>query len=219
MFSLIMRDIRIVSYMNLFIPIAAIVSGYIGVSLDNPIKSNLAYLLGTIISVYFTIIMLTTKEAKTRANALIVSLPIKRFDVVKSRYVSMLIYIIFASIIVYISSHTSKIIFDDVYGSPLALNAILIISSIIIMYLVFNLPFQYYNLGKAQIFNSIFYVVVILSPNIFNRLNINIAESTLMKNILELDLNQFSLILFGISILLYFISLFVSKSIYEAKEF
>lgn len=217
--QLIMKDIRVVGYINVIILLVAIVSGYIGASLDIPFKSNATYLYGITLSVYFAIVMIITKEYKYKANALIVSMPVKKFDVVKARYLFMVVYLISISLMIYLSSNISKIIFRDVRGIPLELNIILIIVSLNIIYLVFNLPFQYYNIGRAQMFNTIFYMIIILAPNILSRYDINIMDNNIVKKLLSLNLNQISITVFGISILMYLISLFVSKSIYEAKEF
>lgn len=217
--QLIMKDIRVLGLMNLIILIIAIGSGYMGTSISNIYKSNFIYGFAIVISIYLITARITTKEYKENSNTLIVSMPVKKFDVVKARYLFMIIYIIAISMIIYLSSNISRILFDDVSGNSLGLVEISIISSLIIIYLVFNIPFQYYNIGKAQIVNAIFYMMIILTPNILNRYDINILDISLVKKLLTLNLNQLSITLFGTSILLYFISLFVSKFIYEAKEF
>lgn len=217
--QLIMKDMRLLGFSNFMILGASILFGYIGVSVREAFKSNLIYGFTMIIAVYIITINTTTKEYKAKSDSLMVSMPVKKSDIINSRYIFMIIYIIGISALIYTSSNISKILFNDVPGKPLALMQIAIISSIAIIFLAFNLPFQYYNVGKAQTFNAVLYMLIILLPSILRRYEIDLANNSIVKWILGMNFSRVSIILLGVSLVLYFISSFVSKGIYQSKEF
>lgn len=217
--QLILKDIRLLGFLNFVIMGVAILFGYIGVAITESFKSSLIYGFTMMVIVYLITVTTNTKEYKAKSDSLILSMPIKKSDIVKSKYIFMIIYIVGALSIIYVSSNLSKILLGDPLGRPLDLIQIAIITSLVIIFLSFNIPFQYYNLGKTQMFNAILYMLIILLPNIMRRYEIDLSNNSIVKWILDMDFNRFSMILLGASLVLYFISSLISKGMYERKEF
>lgn len=172
-----------------------------------------------IVALFLVNTVVGTKESKSKSGSLMISMPVKKFDIVKSRYLAMIIYIFGILGIMYLISNIGKVLFNNMSGSPLGLVGIFIISSIIIILLSFYLPFQYYNLKSAQFFSAILYLLVINIPNIIKRFNISIDNFSFIEKVLSLNFEIAGLILFVVCLVLYLISSFVSKGIYETKEF
>lgn len=222
-----MKDIKLVGLLNLIILGIAIVGGVLGVVIDgdnipdsaSSLISNFVY--GFVLFVIWFMINANIggKESKIKSDAFIISMPVKKFDIVKSRYLTMIIYILGSLVIMYLTSNISKLLFSNLPGNPLELGGIAIILNIMIIYLSLYLPFQYYDLKSSQMFSGIFYMLVILSPNLIRKFNINIGNLKFLEKIMNLNSNIVGLILLAVGLTLYLISLFISKGIYEAKEF
>ncbi|HZJ83526.1 MAG TPA: ABC-2 transporter permease [Clostridia bacterium] len=217
--QLIIKDIRLLGFVNLIVIIVAIIGGYIGATFVESLKANFAYGFSMIVSLFLINNMISAKESKTKSDPLMISMPVNKFDIIKARYFTMIIYVSGILGTMYIVSHLSKIIFGHINGNPLDLIGISIISSIMIIFLSFHIPFQYYSLQSAQLFSVFLYLLIMLAPNIINRLNIDISSLSFIETILTMDFAIIGSILLVVALVFYFISSLVSKGIYEAKEF
>lgn len=217
--QLIIKDMILLGLVNLLVIIVAIIGGYIGATLTEGFKSNFAYGFAMMVALFLINNMISAKESKTKSDPLMLSMPVNKFDIVKARYLTMIIYIFGTLATMYLVSQLSKISLAYIKGNPLDLIGISVISSMMILFLSFYLPFQYFNLKNAQIFSAILYMVVILAPNIINRLNIDVNNLSFIEKVLSMDFGIIGSILLVVSLAFYFISSFVSKGIYEAKEF
>lgn len=217
--QLIMKDIRLLGIMNLIIVAIGVFGGFFGIYVDEVYKSNYVYVFIIIIILFLVNNVLITKESRSNSDTLMISLPVKKFDIVKSRYISIIIYIFGALAIMYLTSNIVKMSFYDMMGSPLELLEILIISSVILIFLSFYIPFQYYDQKNAQIFSAVLYLIAINIPNIMKRFSIDLKNSSFIKKVLTMDFGIIGLIFIVFSFILFLISSFISKAIYEAKEF
>ena len=96
---------------------------------------------------------------------------------------------------------------------------ILFVLGLFVLFLSVYLPFEFYNIGKVQVFNSIFYILLILLPNLVRKYVNEIVNSKIFRTLMKLDFNTFTMVLLGVSIISYVISLNISKGIYDKKEF
>lgn len=219
MIHLIMKDMRLIGAFNIVIMGIAILGGGLGIYVDGIYTPNLIYGLTMVVVLFLVNTLIVTKEFKANSDSLIISMPVKKFDIVKSRYLTMLIYILGTLGIVYLTSNIGKIFFCSFLGSALDLIEIFTIASIFIIFLSFYIPFQYYDLKSAQMFSGILYMFIILSPNLIERFGINLDNLEFAEKVLSLDFGVIGLILIGMGLILYLISLFISREIYETKEF
>lgn len=217
--QLIMKDMKLLGFLNLVLIALAIITGYAGIDISTSFGSSMVYAFATVVAVYLITVTIGAKESKTKSDPLIISMPVNKFDIVKARYLTMIIYIFTLLGTMYLSSNILKALVKYSQGEPLSLIGILIISSIIIVFLSFFIPFQYYNVKNAQMFIAIIYLFILLSPNILNRLDIDIQSIEFIQKIFIMDFSNLGFIMFGSSLILYVISSFISRMIYEAKEF
>lgn len=216
---LIMKDMRLVGIANLVLIVVTAIGGYIGASLDMSFKSNFAYAFTMVVALFLVNTMIITKESKSKSDPLMISLPVSKFDIVKARYLTMIIYILAVLLTISLTSNISKILFDNMPGSPLGLTEMFIILSITIIFLSFYIPFQYHNLKNAQMLSTFLYMIIVLSPNLLSRFGLDIDNLGFLEKILRMDYGSLGFILIALGLVLYVMSTFVSKGIYEAKEF
>lgn len=216
---LVMKDMRLIGIMNLVILGTGILGGSIGMLGDEVFISNILYLTA-IIAAWFSINnLIYSKELKSKSDALIISLPVNKGDIVKSRYLTMMIYIFATLSIIYLTSNIGKMLFYNMPGYPLSLLGMLIIGSIMIMLTAIYIPFQYYDHKSAQFFPMGILMLASGGPSIMGRLGIDLENLSFTKKALTMDFKTVGFILFGVALILYMLSLFVSRGIYQAKEF
>ena len=218
--QLVIKDIRLLRFINLFILCGGLFFGYVGVSIDHVYKSKLVYGFAMFIMVYVVSMFSTQYDVKGKADMMLNSFPVDRYDIVKSKYISMGLYILFITGIVFLSSNISKIIFSTTtVGNPATIWDVLFILGLSLIFFSIYLPFHYYNVGKAQAFNQIFYIILILLPNIISRFGRKFENAEIFQNIINMDWKILILLFAGVGIIMYLISLQISKGIYKGKEF
>ena len=114
----------------------------------------------------------------------------------------------------------SRIIFSiTIAGNPATIWDVLFILGLSLVFFSIYLPSYYYNVGKAQAFNQIFYIILILLPNIISRFGNKVESTEIFRDIINMDWKIVILMFVGVGIVMYLISLQISKNIYKGKEF
>ncbi|MDR7855432.1 ABC-2 transporter permease [Tissierella sp.] len=218
--NLVIKDIKVLRFMNLFILVVGIVSAIIGNTVNEILKSKLIYGYGIFLMVYVSISYTTQYDIKAKSDIMLNSLSINRNDIVKARYISSILYLLFSIGVIFIATNISKYLFaSNNLGNPVKILDMLFLSGICLIFISLFLPFQYYNMEKVQIFNSIFYIILVLSPNLVSKYMPNIGTSKWFDAAMKMDFKSITYSLLGLGIILCFISLQISKQIYKTKEF
>lgn len=218
--QLVMKDIRLLKTINLIIFCAGIFSGYAGVDTVDIYKSKVIYGFAIFIMIYMITIFSTQHEVKTKVDMMLNSFPVNRYDIVRAKYISMGFYILAISGIVFLSSNLFKAVSNnEMMCNSATIFDILFITGFALIFFAIYLPFQYYSIGKAQVFNGIFYAILIILPNIISRYGSKIVDTDIFGRIISMDLKIIALMFVGIGIMMYLVSLQISKGIYKAKEF
>ena len=217
--NLVLKDMRLLGAYNIFFLGLALGLGVLGTIVNTDIEATLVYVFASLIPMYILVIRMSINDMTNNANPLLISLPVKRFDIVMSRYVSIFIYTFLISGLVFLSSNISRLFFDGRNGAVFNLTSMLFTASVIFIILSVNIPFQYHDARKTQIFNSVFYAAVILIPNLIGRLDIDLINNGIIQKIFNLNFKVLAPLLLLISLIIYVGSLFVSKSIYSKQEF
>ncbi|WMM25136.1 ABC-2 transporter permease [Tissierella sp. MB52-C2] len=218
--QLVIKDIRLLKIINLVILCGGILFGYIGMSIDHVYKSKLVYGFAMFIMVYMVSMFSTQYDVKGKTDMMLNSFPVDRYDIVKSKYISMGLYILFITGVVFLSSNISRIIFNTtIAGNPATIWDVLFIFGLSLVFFSIYLPFHYYNVGKAQAFNQIFYIILILLPNVIRRFGKKVENTEIFQGIINMDWKIVILMFVGVGVIMYLISLQISKNIYKGKEF
>lgn len=218
--QLVMKDVRLLKFINLIIICAGLIFGYAGVDINHVYKSKFVYGFTMFILIYMVSIFSTQHDVKWKSDMMLNSFPVNRYDIVKAKYISMGLYILFITGVVFLSSNIINIIFKGPStGNPATIFDILFIIGLSLMFFSIYLPSYYYNAGKAQLFNQIFYIIMIILPNIIGRFSTKIEATNIFQKIISMDFNIIILMFVAIGIIMYLVSLQISKSIYKLKEF
>ena len=217
--QLVMKDIKLLGLVNLALLGTLLVGAIMGLMVDKFYIPNYVYGLVSYLIWFMINVNIGGKESKIKSDAFIMSMPVKKFDIVKSRYVTIIIYIFGSLGMMYLISNLGKSVFNSMPGRPLTLLGIFVIGATMLMLTSFYIPFHYYDEKSSPFFLVIIQLLVVGAPNIIDRFGIDIENINFIMKILSLDFNRLVLVLFGGGLILYMFSLFVSKGIYEAKEF
>lgn len=223
MINLILKDLRLLGLLNIPLLLVPLVFGFLGTRVENNFIPIVIYSLATLISIYLLVIRIAVNDMKSNANPLLISLPVTKFDIVRSRYISVLLYSIVIAALIFLSSNISimlgGLLFSSGNGVSFSLVSVAFTLSVVIIFLSINIPLQYYSPRKTQIFNALLYLSIILFPNIYDSLGLSFLNPALLDKILSLNLELIAGISLLGSLLAYTLSSFVSKAIFERKEF
>lgn len=217
--NLVLKDIRLLGVFNILIGAMPVILGFISIRPGKNYEAILIYFFAVLVPVYLLVVRMSVNDMQSNANPLLISLPVKRFDIVKARYISVFIYVVLISMLVYLSSNISRYFLTSKNTTKFTISTMYFTAALIILFLSVNIPFQYFNIRNAQIFNAVFYMVLILVPSQLARFNVSVANNTLFQKLLSLDIKVLGPVLLLVSLVVYGGSSFVSKSIYEGKEF
>lgn len=217
---LVMKDIKLLRFVHLFILSWGIGVGIIGTFMDNIFKSKLVYGYGTIMMIYIFLMMLSQYNNKTKTDIIINSFPITRATVVRAKYIVTIIYTVFSAGVVFISSIISKNIFKNISsGSAATIFDMVFITGLSLIVFALYLAFQYYNIGKIEAYSQLFLIILAAGPSLLGKYGPKIEDVKWINRLARMDLKSITFIFLGFGLILYIISLQISKQIYKAKEF
>lgn len=213
-----MKELRLLRKNIILFIIIGLIFAYVGTAQREAYISQIIYTYIIILLMYLGLMFMSYKESRAKSDIIFNSMPVKRTEIVKSKYLTILLYLLLIVGVVYIGSNIFAI-FNGALRKAAKIIDILLAVGLCILFISIYLPFEFYNIGKVQVFNSIFYILMILLPNVIRKYGNKIVNSSIFKMIMKLNFKSVAIILLGFSILLFIISLYVSIAIYERKEF
>lgn len=217
---LVIKDIKILRFVHLFMIIWGIGAGIIGTFVDNIIISKMVYGYGTILMIYIFSMMLSQYNIKTKTDIIINSFPVTRANVVRAKYIVTILYMVFSVGVVFISSNIAIRIFGNRFlGKPATTFDMVFIIGLSLIVFSFYLVFEYYNIGKIAAYNQLFLILLASGPSLLSKYGPKIENVKWINKLAKMDLKSITFILVGFGLILYIISLQISKQIYKAKEF
>ena len=114
--QLVMKDIKLLGLVNLALLGTLLVGAIMGLMVDKFYIPNYVYGLVTYLIWFMINVNIGGKESKIKSDAFIMSMPVKKFDIVKSRYVTIIIYIFGSLGMMYLISNIGKSVFNSMPG-------------------------------------------------------------------------------------------------------
>lgn len=216
MVPLILKDFKITGKVYLFLIGLIIFISTMGMLIEGSIKVTMLYILSTIVLAYYPHIYVTGKDWKYKSDILLNSLAIKRNDLVSAKYISVFIHIILSTLIVFSYTNLVK---GFLVGSPMSYIDVLLTISILIIFFSVNLFMTFLSIGKAQYFNQVFYIVLILLPTLVSRLIDTTTLSSKLSYIANFNLTTILVVIFLLSLVIFLASMRFSQIVYNQKEF
>ena len=218
--ALIWKDLQLLKYVNFIIGIVGILFTFVIMSQEVFFISQLAYAFLAFVFPYVASMFLSQHESKSQGDVVVNSLPVKRREIVKARYYTLGVYSLGINILMFVLSTLIGVFMSDSFrGSPSSIFTIFLAIAFTLIFFSLYLPFQYYSQGKVQIFNGIFYLLLMLIPNILRRYGQKIMATKFFNVLVSLDFVILSFVLLLFSLLLYALSFGISTIIYKNKEF
>lgn len=148
-----------------------------------------------------------------KEDILLNSLPLKRKDIVKDKYICFLIYIFSINAAFFAGS----LLFSSASDKYFEISFCLLMLFMSILYVAINLPLEYFDDKISNKINSFLYMGFIFIPIILEKfIHVNKMLYFIKSIISFFGANVFFM---GISLILYYVSYKISCKIYEKKDF
>lgn len=218
--ALVLKDIILLKFTNLYLALAGAMLAFSIMSYDELFLNQLSFVFVIYIFAFFGHLFLAKHEVKTQGDIILNSLPVKRREIVKARYLTIIIYSLIIGMFFFITSHLiSFLIGVEFPGNPLSLWTILLTIGLTLLFFSIYLPFYYHSIGRLQLFNIGFFMFLVLIPNLFQKYFDEQIIFSFFQRLMAFNLLIIGSLLLLMSLVLYYISLNIATKIYESKEF
>lgn len=218
MFNLVKKDLKLSTKINIFAVAYAMFISVMGMNVPVDLPVNIMYILGIINFVFVSVIYSIGYDDKNKSEVVLNSFPIDRKDIVIGKYVALLIFIFISCISVFLLTNIIKGLGVKPDGRPADIWDIVAAMSLLLVFYSIYYPL-YFKLGDLRMFNSILWMLVFVGPTILGKIGRKLESKGLLKGMASLNIRQITLFAFIFSILIYYISLQISKKIYMTREF
>ncbi|NLK43347.1 MAG: ABC-2 transporter permease [Tissierellia bacterium] len=217
---LILKDVKVLTIANMTMPIVWWLLSYNVKVRGNTFYAKTLFYSFFFITIFVISLLLTRYDENSNIDIILNSLPIDRRLIVRARYISIALYTVFISLGFFIVFNLTFTRFARIFGSVSAsfLDMLFIIGLALIFY-SFYLPFHYLSLGKAYTFIQIFVAILILLPVLILKYGERLLSIDLINTLFNTGFRNLVFILLGLGIVLYLLSLQLTKLIYNSKEF
>lgn len=219
MLNLVKKDLKLAGKVQKIVGVlyALFIAG-MGVSMPNQAIANLLYILAMMSLVFVLVIYTNGHDDKNRSEIILNSLPIDRANIVRAKYLTLIVFIAFATGIISLFSKIVSALYFEINGGVSLWNIILVFNISLVFYSIYY-PL-YYKVGDGiRLFNTVLWIVMIMGPSLISKTLKKIIERGYSDRILALDINRLNIYLLLISLIIFYISLQISKRIYLDKEF
>lgn len=228
MWNLVKKDILLCRIGIVFILLINFLSGSMGLIISSIISSRTT--ISTVVLGYFlfmglflTLAIVLEREQKVDGDMILHSIPLDKKLIVTSRYISSLLFPVAHGVILFVYSYILKYTHGFTFTGlrieggiqGMSIYSLLTVLSIIIIFLALYLVMYYSKLGKSKSLNIIAYFLLIILPALVIRFQDNILNLGFIKYISLLDKKIFTLMGFVTSLILYILSMEVSKRLYS----
>lgn len=216
--TLVIKDIKVI---GILLNLILIVVGLIFVSSISLVEDNDKYL---IFCIYIVIVLFMVgiiyegikhSDRMSKIHIILNSLPINRSTIVGSRYITVMIYTMYSSIIVAFSSYRFESLLSIIDVYPIGFFEICnIIGATILINSIF-LPLDFYAERKDQ--NNRVFLLMIICLTIIAFISFK-TRNILYEIIHSINPNRFPYELMIICLIAYLVSLYFSIKIYKTRE-
>ncbi len=219
MIGLIKKDLILSIKVNIFAVIYALFISATGLIRDNLLIANLFYVLGIIILTFIMVIYTNGFDDKYKTQVVLNSFPIDRRNIVRSKYIILIIFILISSGVIIALTNILPMLLSVGSRAIANIHAIIFASNILLLFYSIYYPF-YFKIGEGlRSFNAMLWMFLMLGPALIGRLFKALDAWGLLGKLMNMDLEKINLYILGIILVIYYISLQISKNIYMKREF
>ena len=219
-FNLMIKDLKLSIKAIIFIIFYIVVFSTITLSsVDKPFIS-VAYVLLMIMSIILLVIYTNGLDDRNKTEVVLNSLPISRSDIVRGKYLTVILYIVIICSMLFLSSNFLKgLITKFQGGKSITIGNIIVAINVVLLFYSIYYP-VYFKVGEdMRTFNYVLWILLFVFPNLVKKLGNKLNEKGLLKEILSVDLEKVNICILIISIAVFYMSLQISKKLYKQREF
>ncbi|GMG97443.1 ABC-2 transporter permease [Tepidimicrobium xylanilyticum] len=219
MLNLVKKDLKLSGWLQKIVGVlyALFIAG-MGINMPNQMIANLLYILAMVSLIFILVIYTNGYDDKNKSEIILNSFPIDRVNIVRAKYLTLILFIVFGTGIVYLFSKIALVLYFGNSGGASIWNIIFVFNISLIFYSIYY-PL-YFKLGDGiRLFNTILWMLMVIGPSIISKSIKKMAEMGHLEKILTIDINRLNIYLLLISLIMFYISLQISKGIYLKREF
>lgn len=180
---------------------------------------NIAYSYAVFMVVYVSIIDSNYQDTKNKSEVILNSLPINKGDIVKAKYLILILNIIIYSLVMGI---TIKIFMPLIYSGGDQLQilwSLVIVTAISLVFYSLYYPLYFKSEDGLMVFNQVFRIAIVILPSILQKFSKKLPMNKLLDIMVKLGDKKIGIFLLALTFVIYCISFQISKKIYLGKEF
>lgn len=216
--SLIIKDIKLTGFVGkFFMVVLGMIYTLIISALNNIYYIFWGYLGLVIFFMGLVYYIINNLDQQTEVDIILNSLPMEKGLIVKSRYASVMIYILSISFMVPVLSILIKSRISMPDGIPITIGLTFHMIGITTLLYSIYIPLDFYHRGDMEKVREIPFtqILILILIAVFSMRWNNI----IYRYIKAIDINSFPALLVLFSVFVYLISMNISINIYRAKEF
>ncbi len=219
MFNLIKKDFILSRKINIFVVVYALFIAAMGLVMPDPLVSTFLYVLGMLTLIFITVIYTNGYDDKYKSEIVLNSLPIERENIVRAKYMTLILFIIMScSAVLIFTNIILKLGVVNTGKAASIWNAIFVTNISLIFYSIYY-PI-YFKVGEGlRSFNTILWILMVIGPSVLSKLMKGLNTIGYLEKIIAIDINRINIYVLIPSLFMFYMSMKISEKIYRTREF
>ncbi len=219
MIGMIKKDLKLSIKINLIAVIYVLFISVNGLLSKDLLIGNIIYVLSIIIFTFVVVIYVNGFDDKYKSEVILNSFPLDRRNIVRSKYITLIIFILISSAVIVALTNVLPMLLNIDGRASANIHTVIIAANVLLLFYSIYYPI-YFKVGEGlRTFNTILWLLLVIGPNLLVKALKTLDQRKLLEILAHIDLDKINLYLLGISLIIYYLSLQISKKIYVKKEF
>lgn len=219
MFNLIKKDFILSRKINIFVVIYALFIAAMGLVMPDPLVSTFLYTLGMLTLIFITVIYTNGYDDKYKSEIVLNSLPIDKENIVRAKYMTLILFIIMSCSAVLIFTNIILKLGVVSIGKGASIWNVIFATNISLIFYSIYYPI-YFKVGEGlRSFNTILWILMVIGPSVLDKLMERLNTTGYLEKIIAIDINRINIYVLIISLFMFYMSMKISEKIYRTREF
>lgn len=218
MLNLILKDFKLTKKTNIIFSIYILFMSSVTI-ISKAKHPSALYVMSLILVVYLSVSYANRYDIKYNIDFSLNSMPISKFYIVFYKYLSLLIYLIFYFLIIFIATNVLGVIFSFQKNAVSIVDFLMCFNILTLFYAIYYPIYYKINKNSLVMFNFVLFLGVLVMPSIFAKFMNSSYGHSLMHALSNTNINILNLMFFLFALILSIISILISLKIYSKKEF
>lgn len=219
MFNLIKKDFILSRKINIFVVIYALFIAAMGLVMPDPLVSTFLYTLGMLTLIFITVIYTNGYDDKYKSEIVLNSLPIDKENIVRAKYMTLILFIIMSCSAVLIFTNIILKLGVVSIGKGASIWNVIFATNISLIFYSIYYPI-YFKVGEGlRSFNTILWILIAIGPSVLSKLMKGLNTTGYLEKIIAIDINRINIYVLIFSLFMFYMSMKISEKIYRTREF